>query len=87
MIIPSISDIRKIGTIGGRTAVAPENDIVEAVRGGVVTAINQTLPGLLRQVKSGSGDVYVILDDEAIANANSRGQRKINKRYSPYAVG
>lgn len=68
-----------VGTIGGRTAVANNNDIVAAVSEGVFQAVAQAMG-------SGSGtsntEIAVYMDSEVVARAADRGNRALNRRYS-----
>lgn len=68
-----------VGTIGGRTAVANNNDIVAAVSEGVFQAVAQAMG-------SGSGtsntEIAVYMDSEVVARAADRGNKSLNRRYS-----
>lgn len=69
-----------VGTIGGRTAVANNNDIVAAVSEGVFQAVAQAMG-------DGSGstsntEIAVYMDSEVVARAADRGNRALNRRYS-----
>lgn len=74
-----------VGTIGGRTAVANNEDIVAAVSSGVAEAMISVL-SQNRNTDSGSPVIEVVVkteDDEVLARAVTRGQQKMNYRYDP----
>ena len=68
-----------VGTIGGRTAVANNNDIVAAVSQGVFQAVAQAMG-------SGSGtsntEIAVYMDSEVVARAADRGNKSLNRRFN-----
>ncbi len=70
-----------VGTMGNRTAVANNDQIVEGIKGGVFDAIVQAAP-LFRQQESGDGKVEVVLrvDSMTLAKAVSEGQSKLSRR-------
>lgn len=71
-----------VGTIGGHTAVANNDQIVAAVSQGVYAAVSSALGG------SGGGntEVNVYMDSEVVARANLKGSRVLNRRYSVNAM-
>lgn len=62
-----------VGQIGNRTAVANNQQIVEAVSAGVANAVARTLGNQ----KERPIDVHVEVDSREIARANNQGQRKL----------
>ena len=68
-----------VGTIGGRTAVANNNDIVAAVSEGVFQAVAQAMGN---SGGTSSTEVNVYMDSEVVARAADRGNRSLNRRYN-----
>lgn len=68
-----------VGTIGGRTAVANNNDIVAAVSEGVFQAVAQAMGG---GSSMSNTEIAVYMDSEVVARAADRGNRALNRRYS-----
>lgn len=72
-----------VGQIGGHTAVANNDQIVEAVASGVRDAMYDVLAS--QRNDSGNQTIEVVLktDDEVLARSVARGQQKLDYRYSP----
>lgn len=76
-----------VGTIGGRTAVMNNNQIVASVSDGVFNALNPVLTSLVNAINTmasassnGNGDVYVQIDGDNIARAVRRSNSDYRKR-------
>lgn len=73
-----------VGSIGGNTAVANNEDIVNAVSQGVAEAMISVLSQ--NQNNNGEAPVFEVIvkteDDEVLARAVTRGQQKMNYRMS-----
>lgn len=75
-----------VGTIGGRTAVANNDDIVAAVSTGVEEAVinAMSMMGTSQNTQSPVFEITVKTeDDEVLARAVTRGQQKLNYRLDP----
>ena len=68
-----------VGTIGGRTTVATNNDIVSAVSEGVAAAVAQVMGG---GTGTSNTEVSVYMDSELVAKAADRGNRSLNRRFN-----
>ena len=71
-----------VGSIGGHTAVANNDQIVQGIESGVYSAVANALSPLLSQIErntreSASKDLTVRIGDRDIAKANNRGQKLI----------
>lgn len=74
-----------VGSIGGHTVVANNDDIVQAVSDGVESAVLSALSQT--QNSNDSNPVFEVVvkteDDEVLARAVTRGQEKLNYRLNP----
>lgn len=71
-----------VGSMGGHTAVANNDQIVQGIESGVYSAVANALSPLLSQIErntreSASKDLTVRIGDRDIAKANNRGQKLI----------
>lgn len=69
-----------VGTIGGRTAVATNADIVAAVSQGVAAAVSSVMGS-----GGGATEVNVYMDRQKVAQAANRGNALLNRRFSVFA--
>lgn len=71
-----------VGSVGGHTAVANNDQIVQGIESGVYSAVTNALAPYLSQIErntreSASKDLTVRIGDRDIAKANNRGQKLI----------
>lgn len=74
-----------VGSIGGHTAVANNDQIVQGIESGVYTAVAQALSPYLSQIErntreTANKDLTVNIGDRDIARANNRGQKMIGRQ-------
>ena len=66
-----------IGSIGNRTAVANQGQMVEAMAQGVYMAMSDVMSN-----NNSNTEVNVYMNDEVVARAADRGQRSLNRRFN-----
>ena len=66
-----------IGTIGNRTAVANQGQMVEAMAEGVYRAMSNVMSN-----GNSNTEVNVYMNDEVVARAADRGNRSLNRRFN-----
>ena len=66
-----------VGRIGSRTAVANQGQMVEALASGIYRAMTDAQSG-----SSSNVEVVVQMDGVAVARANDRGQKALNRRFN-----
>ena len=76
------SGAEMVGSVGGHTAVANNDQIVNGIEQGVYTAVAQALSPYLAQIErntreSANKDLTVRIGDRDIAKANNRGQKML----------
>jgi hypothetical protein len=70
-----------VGSIGGRTAVANNDQIVESVSRGVAAAVSAVLGS-----GGGESQVNVYMDSQLVARAANKGNALLNRRFEVYAT-
>ena len=67
----------------GRTAVVNNSQIIEGVTRGVRQGVMDAMSRYNNRNNSGGGDIVLFVGEEELARATMRGEKKLNKRYSP----
>ena len=72
-----------VGKMGGRNAVANNDQIVEGVASGVFDAVYAAMSRIMSENGGNGGDVVLMVDSEELARATNRGNRRLDRRYNP----
>ena len=72
-----------VGTMGGRTAVANNDQIVSGISSGVFEAVYEAMRRIMSETKTDGGDTILMVDSEELARATNRGNSRLNRRFNP----
>ena len=72
-----------VGTMGGRTAVANNDQIVEGISDGVFDAVYDAMRRIMSELNDGGGDTVLMVDSEELARACNRGNARLDRRFNP----
>jgi hypothetical protein len=71
-----------VGTMGNKTTVANNEQIIQGIESGVFSAMMQVLPYFTQDSSSGGGDVTITLQvgNEELARATNKGNASLMRR-------
>ena len=72
-----------VGTMGGKTAVANNDQIVSGISSGVFEAVYEAMRRIMSETKTDGGDMILMVDSEELARATNRGNSRLNRRFNP----
>lgn len=72
-----------VGKMGGRNAVANNDQIVEGVASGVFDAVYAAMSRIMAEGGGNGGDTILMVDSEELARATNRGNRLLDRRFNP----
>lgn len=72
-----------VGTMGGKTAVANNDQIVEGISNGVFEAVYDAMRRIMSEQNNGGGDIVLMVDSEELARASNRGNARLDRRFNP----
>lgn len=72
-----------VGTMGGRTAVANNDQIVEGISDGVFDAVYDAMRRIMSDQNNDGGDIVLMVDSEELARASNRGNARLDRRFNP----
>lgn len=72
-----------VGTMGGRSAVANNDQIVQGISTGVFEAVYSAMRRILSEQPENGGDTILMVDSVELARATNRGNRRLDRQFNP----
>ena len=72
-----------VGTMGGRNAVANNDQIVSGISSGVFEAVYEAMRRIMSETTTDGGDLVLMVDSEELARAANKGNSRLNRRFNP----